>query len=215
MEKKKNKKELLAPQVVPEILNTRPEVFILESLNKEDEKHRRFEGRILSDMLHLCGKNPKYYYFQTEKELPHLVGLFRESRYRYLHISSHASTTEIGTTEGSLTYERFARIFEGHLKLRRLFFSACEVGNSDFVNAVSGKNKGMHSIVAPAEAIQFDYAAALWSAFYISMFGANEKAMKRANIEMRLRALRALFPVDFSFAAYDARNDTWKQEKIV
>lgn len=157
---KRNQKELLAPQVVPEIQNTRPEVFILESLSKQDEKHRRFEGRILSDMLHLCGKNPKYYYFQTAKELPHLVGLFRESQYRYLHISSHASATEIGTTEGSLTYERFARIFEGHLKRRRLFFSACEVGNSDFVNAVSGKNKGMYSVVAPAEAIQFDYAAA-------------------------------------------------------
>lgn len=214
MPKRQSTKELLAPQVVPEIQNTRPEVFILESLNKDDEKHRRFEGRILSDMLHLCGKNPKYYYFQTEKELPHLVGLFRESQYRYLHISSHASITEIGTTEGSLTYERFAQIFEGHLKLRRLFFSACEVGNSNFVNAVSSKNKGMHSIVAPAEAIQFDYAAALWSAFYISMFGANEKSMKRTDIEMRLKALRTLFPVDFFFAAYDAKNDIWKQGKV-
>jgi hypothetical protein len=30
---------------------TKPEVFIIESLNLEDEKHDRFEGKIISQIL--------------------------------------------------------------------------------------------------------------------------------------------------------------------
>jgi hypothetical protein len=199
---------------VPDIQHTVPEVFIFESLNKKDEKAKRFEGQVLADMLRLAGKNPKYYYFQSESELPHLLGLFRESKYRYLHISAHASDTTIGTTNGSLSYDRFGEIFKGHLQLRRLFFSACQIGNQTFVNAVASRNKGMHSIVAPSEDIQFDHAAALWSSFYISIFTQNNVAMKRADIESRLKGLSRLFPVDFFMATYDAKTDKWKSQTI-
>jgi len=208
------KKAHFPGHTVPDIQHTKPEVFILESLSKGDERAKRFEGQVLADMLRLSGKNPKYYYFQSEHEIPHLVGLFRQSQYRYLHISTHASDTDIGTTDGSISYARFADLFSGHLKLRRLFFSACQVGNAGFVNTVASKNRGMHSIVAPVNDIQFNHAAALWSSFYVSMFTENERAMKRSNIENRLRALRCLFPVDFFFAAYDAKNDKWKHGTI-
>ncbi|HNA03158.1 MAG TPA: hypothetical protein PLV48_04725 [Rhodocyclaceae bacterium] len=209
-----NKKAILDATTVPDIQHSVPEVFIFESLGKADEIAKRYEGLILADMLRLAGKNPKYYYFQSEDELPHLMGLFRQSKYRYLHISSHASATHIGTTNGNISYAKFAEIFAGHLQLRRLFFSACQVGNANFVNAMAAKNKGMHSIVAPAENIQFDHAAALWSTFYISLFSENEKAMKRAAIEKRIKALTTLFPVNFFFAAYDAKNDKWKHQLL-
>jgi hypothetical protein len=165
-------------------------------------------------MLRLAGKNPKYYYYQSKEELPHLIGLFRQSQYRYLHISSHASETHIGTTNGSVTYADFAKFFAGHLPLRRLFFSACQVGNENFVSAMATVNKGMHSIVAPAESIQFDHAAALWSSFYISLFSENEKAMKHSGIEKRLTALTSLFPVDFFFAAFDSKNNKWNNKLL-
>lgn len=207
-------KAILTPFEVPDIQHTVPEVFIFESLDKKDEKAKRFEGQILSDMLRLAGKNPKYYYFQSEDELPHLIGLFRQSKYRYLHISAHASDTEIGTTNGSITYSKFANIFQKHLQLRRLFFSACQVGNKKFVETVAAKNKGIHSIVAPAQDIQFDHAAAIWSSFYISMFTENEKAMKGSEIEKRIKALTSLFPVDFFFAAYAPKTDEWKYKTI-
>jgi hypothetical protein len=210
-----NKKAILAPTKVPDIQHTVPEVFIFESLSKKDEKAKRYEGQILADMLRLAGKNPKYYYFQTEDELPHLLGLFRQSKYRYLHISAHASDADIGTTEGSISYAKFADLFKGHLQLRRLFFSACQVGNKNFVDAIASQNKGMHSVVAPAEDIQFDHAAAIWSSFYISMFTENEKAMKRSGIEKRIKALTSLFPVDFFFAAYSANNNTWRYQTIL
>ena len=208
------KKAILEPTIVPDIQHTVPEVFIFESLTKEDELAKRYDGLVLADMLRLAGKNPKYYYFQSKEELPHLLGLFRQSKYRYLHISAHASATHIGTTEGSLTYAEFVSLFAGHLPLRRLFFSACQVGNKKFVDAVAAGNKGMHSFVAPAEDIRFDHAAALWSTFYISMFTENENAMKRADIKKRLKALTGLFPVDFFFATYASEAGVWKYETI-
>lgn len=208
------KKATLPASVIPDIQHTIPEVFIFESLSRADEEAKRFEGQILADMLRLAGKNPKYYYFQSEEELPHLLGLFRQSKYRYLHISAHASNTVIGTTNGSISYKKFANIFNGHLQLRRLFFSACQVGNQNFVDVISEKNKGMHSVVAPAEDIQFDHAAAIWSTFYISMFSENGKSMKRSGIEKRIKALTSLFPVDFFFAAYSADKDNWKCQTI-
>lgn len=208
------KKALLDGISVPDIQHSVPEVFILESLGKADERAKRFEGQVLSDMLRLSGKNPKYYYFQSKDELPHLVGLFRQSKYRYLHISSHASDTHIGITDGEISYEQFADNFENHLSLRRLFFSACQVGNKSFVDTLAAKNKGMHSVVAPNQDIQFDHAAAIWSSFYISLFAENENSMKHTGIEKRLKALRSLFPVDFYFAAYNARLDHWKHQVI-
>lgn len=208
------KKAILAPAVVPDIQYTVPEVFIFESLSREDEMAKRFEGQVLADMLRLAGKNPKYYYFQSEDELPHLIGLYRQSKYRYLHISLHADEKHVGFTNSKITYKKFAAHFAGHLPLRRLFFSACQAGNQNFVEAMAAKNKGMHSIVAPAEDIQFDHAAALWASFYISMFTENEKAMKSSNIEKRLRALITLFPVDFFFASYAAERDQWKYKTL-
>jgi len=193
---------------------TIPEVFIIESLDKEDENARRFEGQVLGDMLRLAGKNPKYYYFQSKEELPHLMGLFRQTKYRYLHISSHASKTHIGFRHGRITYDEFSEIAKGFLKLRRLFFSACQVGNQKFSEALASKNKGMHSIVAPTNSIRFDHSAAIWSAFYVSMFTENYEAMKRIDIDARLRSLSSIFPVEFFFAAYSAKTETWSYKNI-
>ncbi len=208
------KKVILDTQVVSDKQRTVPEVFIFESLSAEDEATKRFEGQVLADMLRLAGKNPKYFYFQSKEELPHLLGLFRESKYRYLHISAHASNTHIGLTNGLVTYKEFAKYFRGHLPLRRLFFSACQIGNQQFANVIAEGNKGMHSIVAPVEDIRFDHSAAIWSAFYISMFTENEDLMKRADIESRLRSLTRLFPVNFYFATYSANRDIWKFNTI-
>lgn len=211
MPKNKAKVDLVE---LPEVQNTVPEVFIFESLKLADEQARRFEGQVLADMLKLSGMNPKYYYSQSVDELPHLLRLFRQSKYRYLHISAHATDTHVQYGHELLTYQEFADIFAGHLPLRRLFFSACQVGNRAFVDAIKAKNKGMHSVVAPAESIRVDHAAALWSSFYISMFTANQGAMKRADIRRRLQALTTLFPVDFFFASYNANLDNWTFETV-
>ncbi len=205
----KMQKSTMLPLDVPDIQHTKPDVFILESLSPEDEKENRYEGEIIRNILRLAGKNPAYYYFRTENELKHLVGLFRESQCRFLHISSHASDTHIGTTFGKLTYFQFSEIFQGHLQLRRLFFSACNTGNENLVKTLLLKNKGMHSFVALTHLINFDQAAAIWSTLYISLFAKDSQSVKHGDIERRLKLLKGLFPVEFFFGSYDSVKDKW------
>lgn len=190
------------------------DVFIIESLAKEDEREHRFEGQRLADLLRLSGKNPKYYYFQSVKELPSIFELFRLSQYRFLHVSCHASLTELAATNDSVTYAEFAKLTAGCLKLCRVFFSACEVGNELFSSCVAAHNKGMHSIVAPAESIYFDHAAAIWSAFYVSMFASGSDGMTGEEIKARIRILCTLFPVDFHASTYRPSKDDWTHEVI-
>ena len=168
----------------------------------------------MANMLRLSGKNPKYYYFQDENELPYLVHLFRQSQYRYLHFSSHGEPNEILTTNGSISYMRFAAIFKRHLILRRMFFSACELGNDLFTEVLAGSNNGMHSIAAPIHQIYFHDAAAIWNVLYLSLFQLEGTKMKHRQIIEKLIAIRKLFPVDFHFSGYNSNTNKWHYHTI-
>ena len=199
---------------LPPIQKSVPEVFILESLSFDDEQAQRYEGRILSDILRLCGKTPKYFYFRTELELIELVTLFRNSAYRYLHISAHGSAAGINTTLGTITYARFAEIFGGHLKNRRIFLSACSVGNDLLATCMQAANKGMYSIAAPVEDIEFRHAAAIWSALYVRMFSLDSGGMKSKEIGRVLTLMCQLFGIPFFWSYHDAKNNKWVNHNI-
>jgi hypothetical protein len=199
----------------PPIQETLPEVFILESLSMKDEKAgNRYEGRVLYDVLKMCGKSPQYYYFRTEQELIELAKEFRKSGYRFLHLSCHGNGTTIFTTLGEISYYRFAEIFSGFLQNRRLFVSACEVGNELFKSIVSVKNKGMYSVACPTVKIRFDHAVALWSALYVHTFSKDENYVKVSDILFALESLYVLFEVPFYLAWYQPNIDRWKEETI-
>ena len=213
----KNRPEEVGLPPLPPISETVPDVFILESLKEEDEQLVRYEGRSLSEMLRLAGKRPHYHYFQHERELPDLIRLFRLSQCRFLHVSCHgggAAGTDVIFRSGPISYLRFAQLFSGHLKLRRIFFSACELGNELFAVPLAGRNKGMHSIVAPAAPVDFHQAAALWTAFYISMFAEDDSAMTHDAVEKRLAALRTLFPTDMHLSTYHPSLDKWRHRVV-
>jgi len=53
---------------------SRPEVFIIESLTLDDERHDRYEGQIISRILALSGKSCEYYYIRTTRELSSVRG---------------------------------------------------------------------------------------------------------------------------------------------
>jgi len=187
-----------------------PDVFILESLNFDDEERQRFEGRILYRMLRLAGKNPKYYYFRTKSELVELASVYRKSQYRFLHLSCHGTGNGIQTTLDQVSNFEFATIFKGILKNRRLFVSACETGNELFSECVFGQNKGMYSILAPKEAIRFDHAAAIWNSLYVQIFSENQSFVKNATIRNALFNLSNMFNVEFHWSW----NDTYKKNVV-
>jgi len=105
-------------------------------------------------------------------------------------------------------------MFSGHLILRRLFFSACEIGNDQFINEVTQRNRGMHSIVGPENVVGMDHSVAMWTSLYISLFAENEDRVTHARIKERISALVTLFPMRLKIATYNPTYDTWNKEVI-
>lgn len=150
--------------------DTVPQVFIVESLELDDEAKGRREGEVLAAVLRMCGKEPLYYYIRTKAELELMAKRFEDSGYRYLHISCHSDGKTLETTLDSVNYEEFSEIFQGKLKNRRLFVSACGAGNEFFAELIVKKNQEVISIAAPSTDIRFDHAVAFWSSFYVKIF---------------------------------------------
>jgi hypothetical protein len=192
--------------------DTVAQVFIIESLELVDEAKERREGAVLASVLKMCGKNPLYYYIRTKVELEHLAEEFEASGYRYLHISCHGGTTSLETTLDSVSYKDFAKIFEGKLKDRRLFVSACSAGNEMFAELVGSKNMDVISVAAPSTDIRFDHAVAFWTSFYVKTFSQNSKSMNSSRIVEVAKPLAALFSAPLHFSR--RKSGAWVHEVI-
>lgn len=198
---------------------TLPELFIIESMHDDDEDAGFFEGVRLAQILRLAGRKPKYFYVQDERELELLIPVFRQSNYRYLHFSCHGDNLGFDLTNGSISFDTFATIFEGALDVRRLFVSACEAGQKNLVQALHQKTRGIQSVTAPKVKIDYDHAAAIWAAFYLSLLEKTEGACSHWDITSRISLLMKLFPLanvtdnvpmSFMFAGYASNLDGGK-----
>lgn len=181
--------------LMPLIQNTKPETFILESLNEDDEANQRLDGKVLYEVLRLQGKKPIYYYFRTQTELIRFAHIFRQSGYRYLHLSCHGNEKQLLFTFGQTDYEMFASIFEKKLNNRRLFISGCTLGNLNFAEALFAKNGGMYSVTAPTRKVFFSQTTAFWPAFYYMMHAWDESAMKKKQLHYVLTRLTQIFEI--------------------
>jgi hypothetical protein len=65
-------------------------LFIIESLDRDDERSRR-DGFIIKQILCLAGLPVKYHYVRSKTELSNALAKFKQSAFRYLHISCHGS----------------------------------------------------------------------------------------------------------------------------
>ncbi len=189
------------------IMNTKPELFIVESLTFDDEENKRFEGKTLSEILQLSGKSPRYYYVRTEIELRAVLRLFQKSRYRYLHFSCHADNRSVATTLDEINFRNLATLINPHLAARRLFMSACDVVNRRLAREIMN-NSGCLSIIGPSSNVNFDEAAIMWASFYFLAFRQDSEYMKGKELRSILRDLTKQFQVPM---AYCARNSNFKQ----
>ena len=140
-------------------------VFIIETLSLEDEKNGRLDGQILKDILDLCEIPNDYYYIRTSHELEEIINEFEESKLRYLHLSCHASESQIAFTFENLFFREVAEIIGSKLKNKRIFISACEASNFEFAKCIIPKF-GCTSLIGSPDKINFDKAAVFWSSFY-------------------------------------------------
>ena len=180
-------------------MSTKPEVFIIESLDPDDEGNGRFEGSIISRILKLHGKSPKYRYVRTREQFEKAVLQFGKSQYRYLHISAHAEPEGMCTTnQDEIDYDELAKILNPHLRGRRLFLSACSMVHEDLAKEII-PGSGCYSVIGPNEDILFSDAAILWSAIYHLMFSENDRAMSHAALKKHLTNTTKLFNVGISY----------------
>ena len=183
------------------------EVFIIESLGWCDEKkEERLEGRLLRQVLLLSGKKPLYYYIRTKQELEDVLNRFEDSDYRYLHLSCHGNSRGIATTLDHIDHQELGRILNPYLEGRRLFISACEAVNRQFVNAVA-KGSGCYSIAGPKDDVLFSSAAIFWGAFYHKAFEMDRRKMTGTNIRPILGNLANLFEVSIRYYGKDENDD--------
>ena len=180
-----------------------PNVFIIESLNFEDEKYNRFEGKFLSQILQLGGKDSSYYYIRTKKELKKVLEIFESSDYRYLHISCHGNDSSLFTTLDKLPFSGFAELVKPYLNDKRLFVSACSAVNDDLAGHII-PNSGCYSLIGPISEIGFHDAAIVWASFYHLMFKENPNAMKRIDILPTLKNVVNTFGISLNYYSNSA-----------
>lgn len=181
-------------------LRTKPEVFIVESLDFKDEEAERFEGKILTEILRMCGKTPLYYYIRTKRELREVLKFFAASNYRYLHLSCHGNRESIWTTLDEVSFNTLGGLLRPCGSGRRLFVSACESVNNDLADAVMPES-GLISIGGPCENVTFDEAAVLWASFYQLMFREGPEGMRGRDVRYVLEHLANLFEVPLAYYA--------------
>lgn len=191
---------------------SRPEVFIVESLRFDDEQKGYFEGRILADVLKMCGKKPEYFYFRTASELEAIAQLFEKSESRYLHISCHGTANSLKTTLGEIRLVDFATMFAGKLNNRRLFFSACSVGSDLTAETIKATNRSIYSVVAPETVIPFTHAVALWTGFYVKIFDVSVDTMTDEAVELALLHQCKLFGTRLSWTF--RTKDQWTNKTL-
>lgn len=177
-------------------------VFIIESLTLQDEKRNRFEGQVLSQILHLGGKETLYYYIRTRRELERMLRVFAKSNYRYLHLSCHGSKTSLLTTLDEVTFEELGQICRPYLNNKRLFISACAAVNG-YLAAELFPRSGCISIIGPNKDIFFDDAAIAWATFYHMVFKENSRKMTERVISRALRTIRDAYGVKMKYYTKD------------
>ena len=164
---------------------TIPEVYIIETLDVDDEEDRR-EGEVITKVLRMAGKSPRYRYVRTAKELEHFAQEFGSSGCRYLHISCHGNIGVFGMTLDTLTEVEFADIIGPHLDDRRLFLSTCLATTPGFAQLIFDRSN-CFSVAGPVNSVGFTDAALFWSTFYHLMFKTSSQSMKRNAILDNIR----------------------------
>lgn len=177
---------------------TIPQVFIIESLTFDNEKDKLFEGKVISQILHMSNKKCIYYYIRTLTELEKILSKFKKSNYRYLHISCHGSNNYMHTTIDDIPFVKLSKILKPVLGKRRLFLSACSMANSKLAKSLFSESE-CFSMIGPKRNVEFNDAAILWSSFYHLMFKRNSRAMKHTMVIENAQKVSTTFNVPLNY----------------
>ena len=180
-------------------VRTVADVFVIESLDPDDEGNGRLEGSSISHLLRLHGKNPKYRYVRTKKDFVRAIKEFGASNYRYLHISAHGDENGLCTTNlDDLSYIELGALLKGHLRGRRLFISACSVVHFKMALPPITLAKAF-SVVGPEEDIEFHDAVVMWNLIYHLLLKKNTKAVSGGALKEVLNNVQSVLGVKLAY----------------
>ena len=155
------------------------DVFIIEALKSEDYARNLADGKHLENQLNLLGFHPIYRRALSKDDFVCAVNEFTRSNYRFLHISCHGDMENVFIYDKDvLTYDEMATILKPNIKNARLTFSACNLGNKDFMMKLFRTKGELHSVLAPCEETFFDKASIFWNSFYTLLFRSAREASK-------------------------------------
>jgi len=180
--------------------NKKPDygIFIIESMEIEDEKNGDLDGSILKSILDICHIPNQYYLIRTKKEFKYMIDEFENSNYGFLHISCHGNEKEISTTFDRITFDELEAIIGKRLYHRRLFLSACQAAQFELARHFIPKYH-CYSIVGSPDSIYCDKSAVFWSTFYHLMNEANQDRMPQIEIMPTLNILTKVFQIKLNY----------------
>lgn len=180
---------------------TYPHVFIIESMDLRNEAKNKYEGQIISNILHLMDIEHSYYYVRTRQEFEHFLKEFETSKYRYLHLSCHGSSNAIHLTLDDINFEDLGFLLQDKLDKKRLFISSCLSTNKNLAKQIFPVSD-CNSIIGPYTEIDIDTAAIFWAAFYQILLKRNPKAMKKEGIKDVLKSITKLFNLPINYFSH-------------
>jgi hypothetical protein len=189
-------------------MNTYPDVFIIESLDPDDEGNGRLEGTIISHVLRLHQKQPQFRYVRTRDQFAEALQEFESSAYQYLHISAHGHRRGLVTTNlDEITSTELASLLSPSFRGKRLFLSACSLVRQETAASII-PSTGCSSIIGPRTRIGFAEAAVFWPAVYHLMFDEDSGRMTRQRLKACLSSAADLFNVQIGYYAASRSSPT-------
>ncbi len=185
-------------------------VFIIESMDWENEQSGKLPGFALKTILDLCGIDNAYYYIRTKKELQKVIKEFKKSDYFFMHIACHGDDHGLELTIDYLDFKVLGKILGPHLRYRRLFLSACSAACPAFAEQFIPKYH-CYSVIGSPDVIDYDKAAILWSSFYYLMYGNDQKHMYQKYLIPTLENVTRLFNEPINY--YSIIKDTEEKSK--
>jgi len=182
-------------------------VFIIESMDFENESKGKLDGYALKVILDLCGIPNDYYYIRTKLEFEQLVSEFENSEYGFLHIACHGNEKELVLTYDTVEFSELDSILGDALYHRRLFLSACKVAVFELAEYFIPKYH-CYSIIGTPDDLDYDKAAIFWSSFYYLMFSNDQEQMFQVDILPTLLIVSNTFKVKLNYFSIINNNNT-------
>lgn len=127
-----------------------------------------------------------------------LIADFKASKFRYLHLSCHATTKWIEVGEKQVSNQELAGLLKGGMTNKRLFMSACHGANFDLAKKVI-TDSGAMSLIGTPVILYFNKSVLFWPSFYHIMNEIDSRVMKRKVLISTLQRYTDLFEVAINY----------------